>query len=169
MELALDQCGKWSAPGWDGLPFEFWQNIKALVVKPFTEVCRRITEENDLTNGNWPVLVGTLLHKKGDKSLLGNYRLLSIMDSDLRWRAKALLNKLMPALDSFISGEQTAFLENRQITDNVVAVMLVIEETRSTQTDGCILALDQEKAYDRVRWECSGYSTFYITSVYRRV
>ena len=64
--------------------------------------------------------------------LLGNYRLLSVMDADLRWRAKAILNKMMPALDSFISEGQTAFLENHQITDNVIAVMLVIEETRKT-------------------------------------
>jgi exonuclease III len=151
LKEALEQCGSGSAPGIDGLPFEFWKNIKESVLKAFTETC------NDMANNGrtveWPVLIGSLLHKKGDRKFLNHYRLLSILDSDLRWRAKAILTKLMTHCEHFISEQQTAFFKNRQISDNVMAVMLAIEETRIYQKEGMILALDQEKAYDKVRWD----------------
>jgi hypothetical protein len=151
LKEALEQCGSGSAPGIDGLPFEFWKNIKGSVLKAFTETC------NDMANNGrtveWPVLIGSLLHKKGDRKLLNHYRLLSILDSDLRWRAKAILTKLMTHCEHFISEQQTALVKKRQISDNVMAVMLAIEETRICQKEGMILALDQEKAYDRVRWD----------------
>jgi hypothetical protein len=155
---ALDQCATNSAPGKDGLPFEFWKNLKEIILPPFTEYCKRMVVEQTSFEDGWPFLLGTLLHRKGEKTKLNNYRMLSVMDTDLRWRAKALLNKMMPAFERFISDEQTAFMKNRQISDNIMAVMLAIEETRSTQMDGMILALDQEKAYDRVRWDWLFYT-----------
>jgi hypothetical protein len=78
----------------------------------------------------WPELLGTLLFKKGDKELLSNYRLLSVMNTDLRWRATALLRKMMPHFERFISGEQTAFMQDRQLSDNVMATMMVLEQIR---------------------------------------
>ena len=49
MSTALEQCGKGSAPGWDGLPFEYWMNIKNEVVETFTKVYNKITEDNAIT------------------------------------------------------------------------------------------------------------------------
>jgi len=99
------------------------------------------------------VLAGTLLHKKRDKTLLSNYRLISVLETDLRWRATALLDKMMPELNKFIFQEQTGFIKSRQISDNIMGVMMAIEELRSTEQQSMILALDQEKAYDRVSWD----------------
>jgi hypothetical protein len=160
---ALKACGSGSAPGMDGLPFEYWENISDRVIKPFAEMCSQLTADNGVKE-DWPVLLGSLLHKKGDKGTLGNYRLLAILDSDLRWRSKALLDKLMPQCQNFLSDKQTAFIKGRNIVDNVMAVMLAVEETRmvtktidkkkvTVEKEGMILALDQEKAYDRVRWD----------------
>jgi len=72
--------------------------------------------------------------------------MLSVMNTGLRWRAKALLNKLMPSLERFISPEQTAFMKDRDISDNVVAVTLAVEEIRLRQKEAIVLALDKEKA-----------------------
>jgi hypothetical protein len=161
---ALKACGSGSAPGMDGLPFEYWKNICDTVIKPFTEMCGQLTVDSRIKDEGWPVLLGSLLHKKGDREILGNYRLLAILDSDLRWRSKALLDKLMPQCRNLLSEEQTAFIKGRHIVDNVMAVMLAVEETRmvtktidkkkiTVEKEGIILALDQEKAYDRVRWD----------------
>jgi hypothetical protein len=164
LSKALATCGTGSAPGMDGLPFEYWKNVFNTTVKPFTEMCSQLTAAGQIQGDGWPVLLGSLLHKKGDKAALGNYRLLSILDSDLRWRSKALLDKLMPLCQNFLSEEQTAFIKGWNIVDNVMAVMLAVEETRmeiktsgkekvTLEKEGVILALDQEKAYDRVRWD----------------
>jgi len=153
LQKALSRCSANSAPGMDGLPFEFWKNISHIISEPLAQVCDHIQAGLATPPTNWPTLIGSLLHKKGDKQLLTNYRLLSIMDSDLRWRSTALLDRMMPLFETFISEEQTAFMKYRQISDNIMAMMLALEEMRQPGNQAVILALDQEKAYDRVRRE----------------
>ena len=152
LRSALFQCEKCSAPGIDGLPFEYWMNIVDIVAEPFAEACDDLTPE--LPNGavEWPTLLGTTLHKKGLDDLLENYRLLSVLDSDLCWREKAISNRMLAVADGIISNQQTAFLQGRQLCDNVMALTLVVEEARMVQKETIILALDQEKTYDRVEW-----------------
>jgi hypothetical protein len=140
-----------SALGMNGLPFKFWKSISEEVSNPFEEVCRSISDSGHPHRKELPKLLGTLLYKKGDKYLLSNYRLLNVMNTDLRWRATALLQKMMPHLKRFISGEQKAFIQNRQLSDNVMATMMVLEQIRQERSSAIVLALGQEKAYDRVR------------------
>ena len=96
----------WLAPGLDGLPFEVWKNIKDTIVEPFTEMCKDMINKNP--EKEWPNLLGILLHKKNERTILNNYRLLCILDlalhrdSDLRWRAKALFNRMMTHCQHFI-------------------------------------------------------------------
>jgi hypothetical protein len=152
MQKALAQCTKCSAPGADGLPFEFWMNIVDIVSKPFAEACMNIDCAQQEGPKEWPVLLGTILHKKGPKELLENYRLLSVLDSDLRWREKVMFTRISDVAEKMISDQQTAFLKGRQLCDNAMAFMLALEESRFKKTGTIILALDQEKAYDRVEW-----------------
>jgi exonuclease III len=174
LEKAIQECGKYSAPGIDGLPFEFWMNMKDIVATPFAEACSKIDSGNPAAEEQreWPQLLGTILHKKGPKEFLENYRLLSVLDTDLRWRAKALLIRMSEAVQSVISYQQTAFLPGRQLCDNVMALMLALEEARDVQQEAIILALDQEKAYDKVErtWlfrtmETMGFPEELITSI----
>jgi exonuclease III len=151
LSSALDACERCSAPGMDGLPFEFWHNIADIVTEPFAEACRDIDCPMDGAH-EWPVLLGTIMHKKGLPQYLENYRLLSVLDTDLRIRAKAILNRMTTVSQDIISSQQTAFLEGRQLSDNVMAFMLALEEVRTTQSEAVIIALDQKKAYDRVKW-----------------
>lgn len=55
-----------------------------LIIKPFAEMCSQLTANNGVKEEGWPVLLGSLLHKKDDRETLRNYRLLAILDSDLR-------------------------------------------------------------------------------------
>lgn len=64
----------------------------------------------------------------------------------------------MPECQNFLSEEQTAFIKGRHIVDNVMAMMLADayddqNDRQEVKKEGMILALDQEKAYDRVRWD----------------
>jgi hypothetical protein len=152
MQKALSQCAKCSAPGADGLPFEFWMNIMDVVSEPFAEACMNMDCAQQDGTKEWPVLLGTILHKQGPKNLLENYRLVSVLDSDLRWREKVMLMRISDVVQRIISDQQTAFLKGRQLCDNAMAFMLALEDARIKKTGAIILALDQEKAYDRVEW-----------------
>jgi len=72
LEKALSQCAANSSPSVDGLPFEFWKCMGKSVIPILAEQCRRLMKHNT-PEAAWPMLLGTLLHKKENVTLLSNY------------------------------------------------------------------------------------------------
>jgi hypothetical protein len=149
LTLALKSCHAHSAAGEDGLPFELWQGLGDIVTPYFQKALLRWNSPPPPSP--FPILLGTLLFKKGDRKGLKNYRPLSIMNADLRWQVKAETLRLTIAFDKVISSNQTAFLPGRQIGDSIVAIILLCDfANQEFVKDLAVLSLDQEKAYDRV-------------------
>jgi exonuclease III len=161
VRAALMECKNGKAPGFDGICFEFYKMILDHIIKPFTEMCTATMGVNHPNNTNengsvraWPVMKGIMLEKnKPDKEDVRNYRPLTIMDTDLRWRERVLLNRIIQVVETVISPQQTSFVPKRRMIDNVCNLMLALDQARYSEKDVVIIALDQEKVYDRVRWE----------------
>jgi len=150
LHVALQQCHPYSAPGDDGLPFELWKIVEDLITPFFQSAIRNWNHPPPPTP--FPTLAGTLLFKKGDRQRLINYRPISILNSDLRWYAKAMTNRITPHVQAIATPLQTAFLPKRQLIDSVMMVMLTCSFANyGLIPETVILFLDQEKAYDRVR------------------
>lgn len=64
---------------------------------------------------------------------------------------KALSIKLARAAPSIIHPNQAGFVPGRQIYDQIWLSKLVINLAESEETNGAIIALDQEKAYDKIK------------------
>lgn len=68
-----------------------------------------------------------------------------------------MANQLKGLLDDVISGNQSAFIPNRLITDNVIVGYECLHKLRSCKKgkNGLVpLKLDVSKVYDRMEWEC---------------
>jgi hypothetical protein len=63
---------------------------------------------------------------------------------------KALTIKLAQVAPDLIHPNQAGFVPGRQIRDHIWPTKRVIELAEATERDGVIVALDQEKAYDKV-------------------
>eukprot|EP00253_Pinus_taeda_P024397 PITA_24397 len=66
--------------------------------------------------------------------------------------SKILASKLKPLLPSLISGEQSSYVEGRQILNNIIQAHEVVHMLTSKMQAGMIMQLDIAKAYDEVNW-----------------
>jgi len=61
-------------------------------------------------------------------------------------------NRLKPLLPTIISGEQSRYVEGRQILDTIIQAHEVVHSLTSKRKVGMIMQLDIAKAYDKVNW-----------------
>ena len=148
---ALDLCPSAKAPGLDGFPFEILrvlcshQGFFAL----FSKVLNNALEKADIPE-SWQHTMMILLHKKGDAADLGNWRPLSLINSDAKVFTKIITLRLQGVMDNLIGPCQTGFVRNRLIADNGLVMQAIREYCRKHKEEGMGVLFDQEKAYDRV-------------------
>ena len=80
---------------------------------------------------------------------LANYRPISLINADVKILTKVLANRLRYVLPSVIHPSQTA-IDSRKIDHNIHMIRDIIDYTNQHDEQGCLLFLDQEKAFGRV-------------------
>ena len=89
-----------------------------------------------------------VLTKGGDPLDPGNYRPITLLNTDYRILAKVLAQRLGPHLNTLISREQSAFIPGRNIGEPIQFLQLVSELLRREGRSGVLAFLDFRKAYD---------------------
>lgn len=96
-----------------------------------------------------------LIPKKEDASCLKDLRPISLCNVLYKILAKVLANRMKTVLPFIISENQSAFVQNRNIIDNVLVAFELIQHM-SKKKHGAMgevaLKLDISKSYDRVSW-----------------
>ena len=118
------KCNK--SPGLDGLTSEFyktfWDDIKIL----FYSALKQIFENKEMSFSQ-RLAIMTLIHKKGDKKLLKNYRPISLTNIDYKIIAFVFAKRLQNILDRLISKSQTAYIKGRFIGENARIILDIFE------------------------------------------
>jgi hypothetical protein len=94
----------------------------------------------------------SLIPKIKDANNIKQYRPICLLNVDYKWFTKVLTMRLTPYADKLISKTQTTFIPGRYILEGVVILHEILHELRSRKSQGIILKLDFEKAYDKVHW-----------------
>ncbi|CAI5463689.1 unnamed protein product [Closterium sp. Yama58-4] len=130
--------------GYDGQPFEL--DFKAHFRISATE-CRNTARAHQryITTA-----VTVLLHKKGKKDQLGNYRPITLLNTVYKVLAKLLANRLKKELHLVISEGQHGFIPGRCLADAVSVVADAVEAAGNGGEDWYLLMVDFQKAYDTI-------------------
>lgn len=96
----------------------------------------------------------SLLLKKGkDPHNCSSYRPISLLNVDVKILAKVLALCLESVLPTIVSSDQTGFIKSRHLFFNIRHVFNILYTSPSSQHPEVFLALDAEKAFDRVEWK----------------
>jgi hypothetical protein len=148
LNMAINAMKNNKAPGPDGIIVELYkrsEKLQSILLKVINHLIREKELPHDLKKG-----LIILLYKKGDETLLKNYRPITLLNTDYKIITRTLNNRLIKVLKDRIDEDQHAFLPERSIHDNICQIQSLLKLADIHQTPGALLFLDQEKAYDRV-------------------
>jgi len=164
--IKASQNGK--APGIDGIPYEFYKvwmkehkdykdregskNPKrptADIIKILREVYNEI-ENIGLKKQNFILGTMFLLYKKKEKTKIENYRPITLTNTDYKILTKTIATKLGKLVHKIIHPNQAGFIPKRGLYDHTRMTEAMINYCETYKEDSYIIALDQEKAYDKI-------------------
>ncbi|EEB97152.1 hypothetical protein MPER_03581, partial [Moniliophthora perniciosa FA553] len=162
--LQLSANGK--APGLDGIPFEVWKSLESRyetdlgaeipsfnVILALAYLFNDIEQHGKLPGSSFAESWMCPLYKKGERAEIANYRPISLLNTDYKIFTKALTIKLSKVVTELVHPDQAGFIPGRNIYDHIWLSKRVIEIAEEDAQNGVIIALDQEKAYDRIEHE----------------
>src|SRR6266702_6790818 len=91
------------------------------------------------------------IYKKKDKTRIENYRPIILLNSDYKTFTKALLLQLIEPMKAMIHHDQAGFIPGRSIFDHIRLTRVVITYAETLEVNGAIIAVEQEKAYDKTQ------------------
>ena len=98
----------------------------------------------------------TLIPKEESSPLeLKNWRPVALLNVDCKIASKAIAKRIEPILPLLIHADQTGFVKDRYIGENIRLIADGIEQlARKLNRSGVLLSLDFQKAFDTLEWSC---------------
>lgn len=168
----LKSSDKNSAAGIDGLTYKFWTELQRQravynskqedddlpdILDLLAEAYRDIQEFGLDPSTNFAEGWMCPIFKKKDKTHIANYRPITLLNTDYKLYMKALTVKLAATTPDLIHKSQACFVPGHQITDHTQLTHMILEYAATADPtedeDGMIIALDQEKAYNKISHE----------------
>jgi hypothetical protein len=112
------------------------------------------------------------IFKTKDATDIANYRPITVLNTDYKIFTKALNTKLARVAPHLIHKDQAGFMNGWSVADQISLCEEMVEYAEDELQNGAIVALDQEKAYDKTSdnylWQtlsCRGIPKSYINIV----
>ena len=149
---ALNGMARGKSPGSDGLPMEFYVTFWDILGSDLVEVLNASLDHGSLSSSQRIALI-SLIYKKGDRLLHKNWRPITLLNVDYKLCARTPAGRLLKVLQHVIHPDQTCGVRGRYIGENVALLRDVVHYINENNLPAAVLALDQEKAFDRVDWD----------------
>ncbi len=163
LSLRLSKNG--TAPGLDGIPFEVWKTLHArhvedarfpgrakfdavrLLTAAFQDVH---THGVDARTGFARGWIAPIYKEKGERTRVVNYRPITLLNTDYKVLSKCLAVRLAHVAPDIIHRAQAGFVPGRKIQNHTQLARMMMHWAEANDENGAIVALDQEKAYDKI-------------------
>ena len=145
IQNAIKEMANEKSPGDDGLPKEFYQKFKDILIPELCEIYNNIILSGKQPESPKNAII-KLIFKKGDHRKLKNWRPVSLLNVDYKILSKIMANRLRHKLESIIPKEQKCGIPNRKM----IEIIRNLSSYRDEAFSGYFVQIDQEKAFDRL-------------------
>ena len=151
--VALKNMKNDKSPGTDGFSAEFfkcfWSRIGVFVVRALNDGYRKGKLSNTQRQG-----VITCI-PKGDKprNFIKNWRPISLLNVVYKIGSACIANRIKTVLPQLVHEDQTGFIKNRYIGDNIRLIYDIIAYLEENRHPGLLLNIDFKKAFDSIEWD----------------
>lgn len=135
------------APGPDRVTNELMRGTVEVISPILTKLFNEILATNTIPK-QWSESHIILLHKKGDKDNIGNYRPISLISNVYKVFAKVILERITRVLDENQPIEQAGFRKNFSTIDHIHTIKQVLEKYNEYRKPLYICFIDYTKAFD---------------------
>ena len=136
------------SPGTDGIPCEFHQFFWKDIGESLTNALNFSYKTGKLTISQRRGIVKIMPKKDADSNLIKYWRPLTLLNCDYKIASKAIANRIKTVLPSLISNDQSGFIRNRCISDNICTLDSLIKYTGNKKVPELLLFLDFDKAFN---------------------
>jgi len=147
VHTALCSLKSGRAPGPDMVENESLKLFRNVLVKPLAKIFNCILSSG-LSPLQWKSSEIILLHKKGDRADINNYRPISLSSNVCKVFMKIIKNKIYPLLDEQQSQDQAGFRKGYSTTDHIHTLGQILEKSKEFQKKIAIMFVDFNKAFD---------------------
>ena len=150
--IVLRNMKNGKSPGTDGFTVEFfkffWRDIGHFVVRSINEGFRNKIMSTTQREG---VIVCI---PKGDKprEYLKNWRPISLLNVVYKIGSASIANRIKTVLPKLIHEDQSGFVQERYIGDNIRLLYDMIHYLQEKKKPGLLVSIDFEKAFDSIDW-----------------
>lgn len=145
---ALRQMPNNKSPGLDGLTVEVYKMFWAKIGPTYHAAVLQAKKEGTLWQIARKGLITLIPKKDKDMLELTNWRPLTMLTCDYKILAKALAARLSPCLQYLISPDQTGYMKNRNIAENLAKTAEIISYTHNKDVAALIMTIDFQKCFD---------------------
>ena len=116
---ALNGMATEKTPGTDDLPCEFYKVFWKDIGKTLTEALNFSYQKGKLAVSQRRGIVELVPKKDADPNLIKNWRPLTLLNCDYKIASKTIANRIKMVLPEVTSEDQSGFIKNRCISDNI--------------------------------------------------
>ena len=161
VQSTLNDLPNGKAAGLDSLPYKFWKWLETIPIKSDDDDPLKLTDcvhkvftdiQHHGVNPTMRFSEGWIcpLYKKKDRHDIANYHPITLLNSDYKFFTKILALRLAHVAPWIIHENQAGLIPGRLITDQIRLTQMILHYAEATEENGMIVALDQEKAYDKI-------------------
>ncbi|KAK0575315.1 hypothetical protein LWI29_037124 [Acer saccharum] len=150
---SLFDIGAFKELGPDGFPAVFFQNYWSSCKKDLIKLATDCFQKGNIPSDINQTII-SLIPKVPNPTSMTQLKPINLYNTIYKIVSKILVQKIRPLLPNIVSPNQMAFIQGRQIQDNIIVAQEVLHKFRKVKGKLGFMAwkIDLAKAYDKLQW-----------------